>query len=739
LNRSLLSLCSTVLIGLAAAPFASAQGADQVSLKAGDGVPIEQGIRWVPFEGDGNIFITNDSGQNVFQTDPDANQHQLYADIDDSFIKDGQPTREVWVAVEYLDAGTDTLALQYDSGPDGIPTAFKTAQVIQKLDSGEFRSAVIHLTDASFNNRQQGVADLRIDDRGDGADSISQIIVSKTALKLPNSGTVSGTFTDAVSNAGVANAVIRADNGLTAVTGADGAFSLDLHEGSYTLQITRPSYLKPDPQPVTVTAGGTTPLNLALQPFGKDAVTFTAGADAPAEDGLVGLPAEGDGFFQTETKNGEPPVRTGPDTDPFPDAFLYLKVDDNFLFDGQPTREVWIAMEYFDEGTAPFSIHYDSIDNPYAGGATGMRTNSGTWKTYVWHLKDIQFAGRENGGADFRIFDNGGGDANDLYVRKVTVSTKPPANFGILTGTVTNATSGAVIADATVKTDDGESALTDAAGKFTLQIPEGSHTLTVTGFGYTTLTVPNVTVTAGQSTAAPAIALTPTVVRTSVSLGVKSGSVDAQGIRWVQNGEDTDGYGTVTTWEGREVIQTGPSAEPFIDRFLYGEVDDTFLFNGKPTREVWLTVEYWDNGTTPVRLDYDAASEPFKSAETVNRTDTGAWTSYTWHLTDANFANREQNTADFRIFDGSDIDDENDLYVSKVTVSTVNPDPNAGKPGDVNADTQVDVSDAVLVLKSIVGQETLTDPQKAAADVDQSSAVDVADAVAILRIVVGLP
>lgn len=738
LQRSI-KFCSTFLLGVTLAVSAYAQSPDQVSLRAGDGEPIEEGITWVQFEGDGLAYITTEGDRNVFQTDPASGQHQIYANIDDAFIKNGEPTREVWMSVEYYDVGTDSFAVQYDSGPDGIPAAFKTAQVVQKTDSGDFRTVIIHLTDASFDNRQQGVADFRIDDQNNGAESISQIIVSKTALQLPNAGTVAGTITDAVTNSGVANVRIRAPNGLTATTGEDGTFSLQLQQGTYDLQILRPGYLQVEPQTVTVTTGQTTPLNLALQPFGKSAVSFSVENGAVVEDGLVGLPNEGDGFFQIETKNGEDVARTGPDTEPFPDAFLYLRVDDNFIFDGQPTQDVWIAMEYLDEGTGPFSIHYDAQDNPYAGGATGTRTNTGEWKTYVWHLKDIRFANRENGAADFRIFDGGGGDANDLFIRQVTVSLNAPANFGTLTGVVTHATSGNPIPDATVRAGVGEAVLTDAEGRFSVQLPEGTHTLTVTGFGFSTQTVENVTVTAGQTTTAPAIALTPTEIRTTVSLGATSGSPQENGIRWVQNGEDTDGYGTITSWEGREVIQTGPTAEPHTDRFLYGDVDDTFLFSGRPTREVWVTMEYYDQGTTPFRLDYDATDNPWKAAETVNRTETNEWKSHTWHLTDANFANREQNVADFRIWDGNDTFDENDLYISKITVTTVNPNPPTVTLGDVNQDTEVNVSDAVLVLRSIVRDVELTTEQIQAADVDTSGGVDVADAVQILRKAVDLP
>jgi hypothetical protein len=733
LSAGLLCLAGSLSLPLAA----RAQAPSSVSLSANSDGPVEQGIKWVPYEGDGNVVIGPYGDRYAFQTDPTNNQHEVYADVDDSFIKDAQPPVPVWVTVEYVNSGVDAWALQYDSGAD---QPFKTAAVIQKTDTGDTRTVVIPIPDASFGNREQGVADLRVDDRGDGADMVLSIAVSKSAPTLTDFGTISGTVTEAAGGQGVAGAVVRTDNGLSVTTGPDGEYSLYVQNGSYNLQVVRPGYLKQDPQSADVTSGGTTTVDWSLQPYGKDAVSLSAQDGQPVEDGLhwVFVQGDTDGFGQVETQNDVDTLRTGPDTDPFPDSFLYANVDDDYLFQGQPSQEVWITMEYLDQGTAPFGLDYDSADNMWAGGAKGVRTNTGTWKSYTWHLKDAYFGDREQSVADFRISDGGGGDDNDLYIRSVTVSVKPPANFGTLTGVVTNASTAGTIADATVTADTGESVMTGADGKFSIQLPEGSHTLTVIGFGFSSVTVPNVTVTAGQTTTAPTIALNPTVVRTSVSFGVQDGQAAENGIKWVQNGEDTDGYGTFQNQNGRESLESGPSADPYPDRFLYMDVDDTFLFNGKPTREVWVTMDYFDAGVTPFRLDYDAESGAFKSAETVDRTDSQTWKSYTWHLTDANFANREQNTADFRLWDGDDNGDTDDLFVSGITVSTKDPNPSALK-GDVNGDGSVNVQDATLALRIAVSLLTPTDAQKAAADVNGDGSINVQDATIILRKAVGLP
>ncbi len=81
---------------------------------------------------------------------------------------------------------------------------------------------------------------------------------------------------------------------------------------------------------------------------------------------------------------------------------------------------------------------------------------------------------------------------------------------GTIAGTVTNASSGAAIAGATV-TADGVSATTDAAGNYTISIAPGTYTVNASAAGFVTQSVPNVIVTSGNTTVQD-FALTPTPV-----------------------------------------------------------------------------------------------------------------------------------------------------------------------------------------------------------------------------------
>jgi hypothetical protein len=104
-------------------------------------------------------------------------------DVDDGFIYGGSPTSRVQIEIEYFDEGTDTFTVQYDAisgGPYGNGQ-FKSTNTVVKTDSGAFKTAVFSLCDAYFANRDNG-ADFRIDDRGDGAETIRRVIVTRSTL-----------------------------------------------------------------------------------------------------------------------------------------------------------------------------------------------------------------------------------------------------------------------------------------------------------------------------------------------------------------------------------------------------------------------------------------------------------------------------------------------------------------------------------------------------------------------------
>ena len=106
--------------------------------------------------------------------------------------------------------------------------------------------------------------------------------------------------------------------------------------------------------------------------------------------------------------------------------YAYFDIADPYYYDQH--GELTVRFTYFDEGTNPILLQYDSTDE------TGTladcykelpqrvtRTNARTWKTAVLCVPGARCANRQNGGGDFRLlsFDS------DLALRGVKVSKLP--------------------------------------------------------------------------------------------------------------------------------------------------------------------------------------------------------------------------------------------------------------------------------------------------------------------------
>src|SRR5215475_2617795 len=96
---------------------------------------------------------------------------------------------------------------------------------------------------------------------------------------------------------------------------------------------------------------------------------------------------------------------------------------------------------------------------------------------------------------------------------------------GTVTGTVTDSATNAGISGASVSIDDAH-AITDASGHYTVSVPVGTYTETVSAFGYGTQTVNNVSITDGGTT-------TENVALSKVPSSTVSGTVrDGSGHNW---------------------------------------------------------------------------------------------------------------------------------------------------------------------------------------------------------------
>jgi hypothetical protein len=136
-----------------------------------------------------------------------------------------------------------------------------------------------------------------------------------------------------------------------------------------------------------------------------------------------------------------------------------------------------------------------------------------------------------------------------------------------------------------------------------------------------------------------------------------------------------DGAWLVTTLKGREAAYMDNTTTP-ISYYIYLAVNDDFI--NATTTEVWVTVEYFDQGTDQWRLEYDSATDPHQATQTVTLGDTGEWQRQTFHLTDAYFGGRQNLGADLRLFDYSNVDGKTNyfgrIWISKSAPTNQAPD-----------------------------------------------------------------
>jgi hypothetical protein len=132
-----------------------------------------------------------------------------------------------------------------------------------------------------------------------------------------------------------------------------------------------------------------------------------------------------DGQFITANVGGEPvwQVASG-------NSYLYFDVPASFTF--APGAPVYVEVQYYDEGHGTLRLEYDStkgnaLPDFYSPAELHTRSSRVNSREFVHSYQQLllpKFAGRQNGGADFRLTLNGGGTV-PLSVRSVTVQNVP--------------------------------------------------------------------------------------------------------------------------------------------------------------------------------------------------------------------------------------------------------------------------------------------------------------------------
>jgi len=139
-----------------------------------------------------------------------------------------------------------------------------------------------------------------------------------------------------------------------------------------------------------------------------------------APHGLYQLEAE-DGKTIPVLLDGMPCRKTGQALVPGRAKYMYFDIDDRVAFEVEGQARV--LAEVLDKDGVRVGLEYDSwrLDLPLGGAYTHAGEvklgNSGKWQRLSWEIKDVRFAGRQNGGADLRLYVVGG----DLYVRRMEI------------------------------------------------------------------------------------------------------------------------------------------------------------------------------------------------------------------------------------------------------------------------------------------------------------------------------
>ncbi len=89
------------------------------------------------------------------------------------------------------------------------------------------------------------------------------------------------------------------------------------------------------------------------------------------------------------------------------------------------------------------------------------------------------------------------------------------------------------------------------------------------------------------------------------------------------------------------------------DYYMYFDINDKVVYQGSE-KDWYIQIDYYDSNGGSIGLEYDSddgndVPSRYKSGGTVTIGNTNKWKSYTFHVTDAYFGNRQNGGADFRI------------------------------------------------------------------------------------------
>ncbi|REH54071.1 pectate lyase-like protein [Kutzneria buriramensis] len=156
----------------------------------------------VPNPGDNpsGLITGTTGGRGYWQTNassPAPATNYFYMNVADSYAYDTKDV--VLVSVDYLDTGSGTLDLQYDSPGNDLPDKFKPSEIVRYGDTGTWQTHDFVLDDAVLTNRTNG-SDFRI--AHDGSDVEVKVAAVRVTV-IPSTLDVKAGLRNLVAQAGL--------------------------------------------------------------------------------------------------------------------------------------------------------------------------------------------------------------------------------------------------------------------------------------------------------------------------------------------------------------------------------------------------------------------------------------------------------------------------------------------------------------------------------------------------------
>ncbi|MBU3913891.1 MAG: hypothetical protein KKE50_07425, partial [Nanoarchaeota archaeon] len=253
---------------------------------------------------------------------------------------------EVDLFIEYLDAGSGQITLNYSANDGGYISPYDGS--VRITGSGKWKTVRWRLTDANFKAGPGGGFRVWVPNGG---------ALGALAVLLPDQVATKGFEEKAAEKAAV-----------TASASAD--------------------------------QKGTTELSRRLLSR-KLVGAWGYYGDKLIETGLIMLPGSktGEGLVEMVNAGGRRAAGIRPGGADY-GRYYYFKLPD-WIKEGS---EYDIAVEYFDGGKGKIICSYDAKEYSCKGCDQPIElTGSGEWKVVSWHVNDALFNGRGNGGSDFRL------------------------------------------------------------------------------------------------------------------------------------------------------------------------------------------------------------------------------------------------------------------------------------------------------------------------------------------------